>query len=107
MKRHRIDSVSLVFGLLFLAVASGWLFTRSFHVSWNTGSWTIAVGLIIIGVVGLIGALRRPDEPEVGALPGSPAWSPAAAPAVAPVTAPAAMVADRDDDTADPTDTTG
>ncbi len=59
MRRHRPDVVSLVFGLLLLAVAGLYLVTdlssRSVDLRWVT-----PVVLIGIGVIGLAGSARRP-----------------------------------------------
>jgi uncharacterized membrane protein YedE/YeeE len=63
MKRHSTDMVSLVFGLLFVAVAVWWMVGDPAHVGVTAG-W-LAVG--VLGAVGLIGlataATRRRAAP--------------------------------------------
>ena len=58
MKRHELDVVSLVFGLLFGAVASWWGITRVGQLDIPLG-WPLAVALLISGLAGLIGAMPR------------------------------------------------
>lgn len=58
MKRHDLDVISLVFGLLFGAVASWWGVTQVGNLNISLG-WPLAVALLIAGLVGLIGALPR------------------------------------------------
>ncbi|MBV1849709.1 hypothetical protein [Catellatospora tritici] len=67
MKTHRTDSVSLFFGLLFLFVAGAFLARRLIHVDLPPLGWFVAAGLIILGVMGVLGALtpRRQDASTV------------------------------------------
>lgn len=58
MKRHDLDVVSLVFGLLFGAVASWWGITRVGQLDIPLG-WPLAVALLLSGVAGLVGAMPR------------------------------------------------
>jgi hypothetical protein len=58
VKRHELDVVSLVFGLLFGAVASWWGITRVGQLDVPLG-WPLAVALLISGLAGLIGAMPR------------------------------------------------
>jgi hypothetical protein len=58
VKRHELDVVSLVFGLLFGAVASWWGITRVGQLDIPLG-WPLAVALLISGLAGLIGAMPR------------------------------------------------
>ncbi|GGM17499.1 hypothetical protein ACFFX1_40535 [Dactylosporangium sucinum] len=62
MKPHRTDGVSLTFGLIFLGIVIVWLFNQAVSVNLNAG-WIVAVGLILFGLLGLLGALRS-DRPE-------------------------------------------
>jgi hypothetical protein len=62
MKPHRLDGVSLTFGLIFLGIVVVWLFNQAVSVHLNAG-WIVAVGLILFGGLGLLGALRS-DRPE-------------------------------------------
>ena len=61
MKPHRTDGVSLTFGLIFLGIVIVWLFNQAVSVNLNAG-WIVAVGLILFGLLGLLGALRS-DKP--------------------------------------------
>ncbi|MFI5957857.1 hypothetical protein [Cryptosporangium sp. NPDC051539] len=67
MKRHPVDSVSLVFALLFAAAVSWWgvamISSDPLHVP---AAWIGASLLLIIGLVGLISALR-PQRPQAAA----------------------------------------
>jgi hypothetical protein len=58
VKRHDIDVVSLVFGLLFAAFVVWWLLDRvaALQVS---GGWAIAVALLLAGAAGLASSLPR------------------------------------------------
>lgn len=80
MKAHRTDGVSLTFGLTFLAIVAWWLLAQILHLPLPAVGWFLAGALILIGVFGLLGALRSgraapaatptpvPDEP----LPAEP-----------------------------------
>lgn len=68
MKPHRTDGVSLTFGLIFLGIVIVWLFNQAVSVNLNAG-WIVAVGLILFGLLGLLGALRSDRD----AKPKSPA----------------------------------
>lgn len=65
MKPHRMDAVSLSFGLLFLAVAFWWAISQVVTLHLPAVGWIVAGGLIFFGVVGLLGAIRsgRRDLP--------------------------------------------
>ncbi|MEV6343451.1 phage holin family protein [Actinoplanes sp. NPDC051851] len=65
MKPHRMDGVSLTFGLLFLLIAGWWALSRVVTLQLPALGWTVAAGLILFGVVGLLGAIRsgRRDQP--------------------------------------------
>jgi hypothetical protein len=64
MKRHRTDGTSLVFGVVFLLVAAWGLLGRTVHIGLGTLAWAIALALILIGGVGLLGALRGRDAEQ-------------------------------------------
>ena len=64
MSRHRIDGVSLIFGVIFLLVAGWSLFGRTVHIGLGTLAWVIAVALIALGGLGLLGALRGRDPEQ-------------------------------------------
>ncbi len=67
MKRHRTDVVSLVFGLLFLALPAWWAvaYYLDWTVNWNLPNfgWIAAGVLIVVGLFGVVASLRR-DRPE-------------------------------------------
>ncbi|MFV2087166.1 hypothetical protein, partial [Micromonospora sp. LOL_021] len=68
MKRHRTDGVSLTFGLIFILIAGWWLIAQSVDVPLPRVGWIVAGGLILLGVLGLVGALRSGrGEPPAGA----------------------------------------
>jgi hypothetical protein len=66
MNRHRTDAVSLAFGAVFLLVAGWWVIGRTIDVGLPTLGWAVALGLIVIGVLGLLGALRGGHREQVG-----------------------------------------
>jgi hypothetical protein len=80
MKRHRTDVVSLVFGLLFLALPAWWAvaYYLDWTVNWNLPNfgWIAAGVLIVVGLFGVVASLRR-DRPEP-ALAEGPATASAA-----------------------------
>ncbi|GLZ59333.1 hypothetical protein Misp05_29090 [Micromonospora sp. NBRC 107095] len=81
MKAHRTDLVSFAFGLVFLALSAWWLLAQLLGLALPPVGWFLAGALILIGVFGLVGALRsgRPSQPEPTA---------EASEAVAPVSGP-------------------
>jgi hypothetical protein len=64
MNRHRTDAISLVFGVIFLLVASWGLLGRTVHIGLGTLAWAVAVALIVLGGLGLLGALRGRDADQ-------------------------------------------
>lgn len=74
MKAHRTDLVSFAFGLVFLALSAWWLLAQLLGLALPPVGWFLAGALILIGVFGLVGALRsgRPSQPEptAEAIPG-------------------------------------
>ncbi|SCF14679.1 hypothetical protein GA0070564_103485 [Micromonospora mirobrigensis] len=63
MKAHRTDVVSLGFGLVFLMLSAWWLLAQLLGLALPPVGWFLAGGLLLVGVLGLVGALRsaRPD----------------------------------------------
>jgi hypothetical protein len=69
MKRHSLDVLSLVFGLIFLLVAVSWIVRRSVEVDLPGPGWYIAGALIIAGLFGIISTVRgslssKASQPE-------------------------------------------
>jgi membrane protease YdiL (CAAX protease family) len=58
MKRHRTDALSLVFGLIFLVFVGLWAAGGSVHIGLPAVGWVIALALLVLGGIGLLGALR-------------------------------------------------
>ena len=58
MKKHSLDVVSLVFGLVFVVIAAGWLLRHVISIQLPDFGWFVAAGLIAVGLIGLAGALR-------------------------------------------------
>ncbi|BCJ64481.1 hypothetical protein [Polymorphospora rubra] len=96
MKAHRTDGVSLTFALIFLGLAGWWLVAQIFHLALPTVGWFLASGLILLGVFGLIGALRSSratpagGEPDPVAPTSGGAVDPVSGAPYEPVTAPPA-----------------
>jgi hypothetical protein len=92
MKPHRTDGVSLTFALIFLSMAAWWLIAQLVDLELPVVGWFVASALILLGALGLIGALRsgRGEQPVPAAAP-----SPPAEPALVPVSGlPAELHAD-------------
>ncbi|SCL63540.1 hypothetical protein GA0070608_2812 [Micromonospora peucetia] len=58
MKVHRTDIVSFAFGLVFLGLAAWWLLAQLLGLALPPVGWFLAGALILIGLLGLVGALR-------------------------------------------------
>jgi hypothetical protein len=69
MNRHRTDAISLAFGAVFLLIAGWWAVGRTIDVGLPAFGWTLAVGLIVVGVLGLVGALRGGSREPVASQP--------------------------------------
>ncbi len=92
MKAHRTDLVSFSFGLVFLALSVWWLLARILGLAIPPVGWFLASALILVGVLGLVGALRSgrhadrdvpaaTPEPEAtvpAPYEGGTGWTPAA-----------------------------
>jgi hypothetical protein len=59
VRRHEIDAVSLVAGLLFLVVAGVHIVARSTETDLNL-RWMVPAVLVLLGVLGLLSAVRFP-----------------------------------------------
>ncbi|HEV2088844.1 MAG TPA: hypothetical protein VGR21_11075, partial [Cryptosporangiaceae bacterium] len=65
MKRHATDTVSLVFGLLFAAAVAWWAIVEITGGSARLpAAWIGVATLLLIGIVGLVSALRPQREPD-------------------------------------------
>lgn len=58
MKKHGTDVVSLIFGLVFLVIAGGWVARNTIDVELPETGWFFAGALILAGLVGLAGIVR-------------------------------------------------
>jgi hypothetical protein len=63
MKTHRTDGVSLSFALIFLAIVGWWLLAQVVELDLPAVGWFVAGALILLGVLGLFGALRAARQP--------------------------------------------
>ncbi|WP_407952148.1 phage holin family protein [Plantactinospora sonchi] len=85
MKAHRTDGVSLTFALIFLAIAAWWLLARLMNLALPAVGWILALALIVVGALGLMGALRSSRSAPTAAEPAQratvtgPAQQPTAA----------------------------
>jgi hypothetical protein len=90
MKPHRTDGVSLTFALVFFFIAGWWFIAQLFDLPLPAVGWFVASALILLGALGLMGALRsgKGGPPPVE-------QPPATEPALAPVSGlPAELHAD-------------
>lgn len=77
MKAHRTDLVSFAFGLLFLALSAWWLSAQILGLVLPPVGWFLAGAAILIGVLGLVGALRSGRHADQNAAAaGGPAAGP-------------------------------
>lgn len=65
MKAHRTDGISLSFALIFLAIVGWWLLAQVVDLDLPAVGWFVAGALILLGVLGLFGALRAARQPPV------------------------------------------
>lgn len=70
MKRHSLDVLSLVFGLIFLLVAASWIARHSLKIDPPAAGWYIAGALIVAGLFGIVATFRgsrsshtQPEQP--------------------------------------------
>ncbi len=60
--RRRVDTPALIFGVIFLAIATWWLVDRRFAPHLPHAGWIVAVLLIAVGVLGITNAIRGGDR---------------------------------------------
>ncbi|GAA3772764.1 hypothetical protein GCM10022225_70270 [Plantactinospora mayteni] len=104
MKAHRTDGVSLTFALIFLGVATWWLFAQLMNLTLPAFGWLVAAGLIGVGTLGLVGALRanRSGRRPAATVPAAPGPGSPAVPTgtdltdLGPADAPLGSLFDRD-----------
>jgi hypothetical protein len=67
MKRHSADGVSLAFGLIFLGIVGWWAVENFVDINIPNVGWFVAIGLIVIGLLGVFMSLRagRGDRSRV------------------------------------------
>jgi hypothetical protein len=58
MKKHPLDLMSLVFGLVFLVIAGLWTVHRTIDVDLPPAGWFVAGALVIVGLIGIISIVR-------------------------------------------------
>ena len=63
MRRHELDLVSLVTGLVFVAIAASYLVAEYAGRDISAG-WVLPLGLIGLGLAGLTGSVRRGLRPD-------------------------------------------
>jgi hypothetical protein len=86
VRRHEIDAVSLVAGLLFLVVAWVHIVARSTETDLNL-RWMVPAVLVLLGVLGLLSAVRFPRREPAGDAADAAAVAAAPESAAAPDTA--------------------
>ena len=58
MKRHSLDVLSLVFGLIFLGIAASWIVRHNWNLEMPDAGWYVAGALIVAGLFGIVSTLR-------------------------------------------------
>jgi hypothetical protein len=80
MKRHDLDLVSLLAGVVFLAVAASHLIGQALGSPLDA-TWVVPITLVALGLAGMIGglgrSLRRPVAADVPAGSGAEVSGPA------------------------------
>lgn len=69
MKRHGTDGVSLTFALIFLGLSAWWLLDRYVSIDVPNLGWVLAVGLIVVGLLGVAMSLRNGRREPVSGAP--------------------------------------
>jgi len=63
VRRHELDVVSLVFGLVFATVALLWPLWKLDVLDGNSLSWIPALALVVIGLLGVTLSITRSRRP--------------------------------------------
>ena len=58
MKKHSLDMLSLIFGMVFLLIAGTWVIRRSVDVELPDAGWFLAGALVLAGVLGIVSFVR-------------------------------------------------
>ena len=58
MRRHATDMVSLALGIVFFVVVAVWALAKSVTVDLPSGGWVVAGALIVLGLAGVVAAVR-------------------------------------------------
>jgi hypothetical protein len=58
MKKHPLDVLSLVFGLVFVLIAGTWVVRRTVDIDLPDMGWFLAGALILAGLLGIVSVLR-------------------------------------------------
>jgi O-antigen/teichoic acid export membrane protein len=59
MNKHAWDTLSLIFGVTFLAAVGAWLVSEWLTVDLPPAGWLLAAGLVLFGVLGLISTVLQ------------------------------------------------
>jgi hypothetical protein len=62
MKRHPTDTLSLVFGVIFLGIVGLWFVGLFVDIDIPHLGWIAAIGLIVLGLLGVAASLRGGDR---------------------------------------------
>ena len=69
MNRHELDAVSLATGVVFLGFAAWWVLGRVVDLHAPSAGWFAAGALLLLGLLGLVGALRSDGKRPSGGAP--------------------------------------
>ena len=58
MEKHRFDTLSFIFGALFLAFAASVVWDYNLDLGFDVGDWIVPVAFLIIGIALLVSTIR-------------------------------------------------